>query len=618
MWLTEGSGNHISKAILLAGLSAALLAGCQTHRDAGPTVQAPQSSAAVPAPALSPERAELENARLLYTIGRQEESYRIALRLSDQGFGEAHNLVYIHHSANQGVVRNEQVALAALRKGVAAGDPKAEANLGGLYLRGRWVDRDYGKARELIERSAAKGNRIGLTWLAIMYRRGEGVPKDVDKARELDRQTFEILKRDAAAGDPAAPYALGRRYLTGRGTDRDIDRGLSILRDAADRGYLNAIRWLARDYRRGRFLKVDKAEHIRWLRKAADVGHKTSQLNLGLNYRTGYGVEKNLDTAKSWMRKAAAKGHRFAAHELAKLLLVSSDTASKSEGVDWLRRNSESGFYLSMGLYGYANETGLGGTERDPVAALRWYRLALKGNHRIWNDRIGGMYLFGRGVEKSRAQAVRHLEAALKVLKPGKRRDIAEWMRALAMARLTNEEFADLKNEGLLAEYNTKPDGKKAAELTAKLYRGLARSNPAKFREHFAEWLKNHGKDSSSPFVLSAALHLENDNFQKALKEVNAGIELGDRTPRAYTVRGIVYYKLGDFEKSVEDFTRVIKVLPKLANVYALRGFAHLQLRTREGNVRGLADLLQAHHLEPENPRYRKIVEDLGLLGEQA
>ena len=52
-----------------------------------------------------------------------------------------------------------------------------------MYYHGKGVARDYAKAKEWFEKSAANGNNNAHTWLGLMYEEGKGVEKDTAKAR---------------------------------------------------------------------------------------------------------------------------------------------------------------------------------------------------------------------------------------------------------------------------------------------------------------------------------------------------------------------------------------------------------------------------------------------------
>ena len=64
----------------------------------------------------------------------------------------------------------------------------AENNLGLMYLSGKGVEQDYGKAFELFQRSANQGYDWGMNNLGGLYEKGWGTEQDMAKALFLYRE----------------------------------------------------------------------------------------------------------------------------------------------------------------------------------------------------------------------------------------------------------------------------------------------------------------------------------------------------------------------------------------------------------------------------------------------
>jgi TPR repeat protein len=75
--------------------------------------------------------------------------------------------------------------------------------LGGMYVRGEGVTKDYGKAIQWFQKAVDAGEPVAMYNLGLMYRDGVGVAKDYDKAREW-------LQKAADAGDKDAKQELAR------------------------------------------------------------------------------------------------------------------------------------------------------------------------------------------------------------------------------------------------------------------------------------------------------------------------------------------------------------------------------------------------------------------------
>jgi Flp pilus assembly protein TadD len=74
--------------------------------------------------------------------------------------------------------------------------------------------------------------------------------------------------------------------------------------------------------------------------------------------------------------------------------------------------------------------------------------------------------------------------------------------------------------------------------------------------------------------------------------------------------RGIAYARAGDMVQAVLDFTEAIALMPNYVDAFNNRGFAFEILGERE---RAEADFLTAYRLQPDNPRFRRKLLDLGL-----
>src|SRR6266567_4415080 len=75
----------------------------------------------------------------------------------------------------------------------------AQNNLGLMYLNGKGVARDYGKAFALFEQAAKQGDAWGINNLGGLYEMGWGVKQDRQKALAYYKQASE--KGNKRAGD---------------------------------------------------------------------------------------------------------------------------------------------------------------------------------------------------------------------------------------------------------------------------------------------------------------------------------------------------------------------------------------------------------------------------------
>jgi TPR repeat protein len=117
-----------------------------------------------------------------------------------------------------------------LEAAAATGNPRAEAALGELLLRGDGLPRDDVRALALLEKSARAGHGPAAFRLGFLLSRGEnGAARDPARASAYFRAA-------AAAGEPEAFFNLGAAHANGRGVKRDYAEALAWLTVAKRRG----------------------------------------------------------------------------------------------------------------------------------------------------------------------------------------------------------------------------------------------------------------------------------------------------------------------------------------------------------------------------------------------
>lgn len=150
------------------------------------------------------------------------------------------------------------------------GDPEFEAELGGLYGRGRGVQQDDATALKWYRKAADQGFAGGEAGLGYYYHFGLGV-------QQSDGEALHWYQLAAQQGDPNGEDALGWAYLNGQGVAEDDIAAVHWYRKAADQGYPKAEYDLAWMERYGRGMPRNNKEALRWFRKAADQGDPEAQ-----------------------------------------------------------------------------------------------------------------------------------------------------------------------------------------------------------------------------------------------------------------------------------------------------------------------------------------------------
>lgn len=116
--------------------------------------------------------------------------------------------------------------IAALRKALDAGNPRAAYALATWYLHGKNVPQDYVEAVKLLRIAVKAHVPSALYDLAACYVNGEGVDKDPWEA-------FRLYLLAALHGDDQAVFKVGRAYYYGFGVPEDR-RVAMIWLDRAD------------------------------------------------------------------------------------------------------------------------------------------------------------------------------------------------------------------------------------------------------------------------------------------------------------------------------------------------------------------------------------------------
>ncbi|VAW19236.1 TPR repeat, SEL1 subfamily [hydrothermal vent metagenome] len=158
----------------------------------------------------------------------------------------------------------------ALRKAAAAGDPRAQFEVGAIYAEGKATAQDLGAAARWYQRAASQGFA------------------------------------------PAA-YRLGNMYENGVGIDKNLEQAALWYKLGAEAGNRMAMHNLASLLASGSLGKQRFAEAAQWFEKAARLGLKDSQFNLGMLYARGLGVTQDMQTSFKWFSIAAGTGDQDAA-----------------------------------------------------------------------------------------------------------------------------------------------------------------------------------------------------------------------------------------------------------------------------------------------------------------
>lgn len=154
---------------------------------------------------------------------------------------------------------------------------------------------DYATAMRIYQSLASQGDPRAQSNLGHMYLRGRGTDKDYPAA-------LKWFRRAAALGVADAQYSLGEIYLREWGVEQDLTEAARWYTRAAEQGHAGAQVTLAVLYMIGRGVHQSQPKAAFWFERAATQGNADAQVELGDIYAAGRGVGRDPVTAYKWLR----------------------------------------------------------------------------------------------------------------------------------------------------------------------------------------------------------------------------------------------------------------------------------------------------------------------------
>ena len=298
-------------------------------------------------------------------------------------------------------------ALAEFTRLAAAGNVKAQNNIGGIYFDGLGVDVDYAEALKWYRLAAEAGNAEAQHNLGYMYYKSAGVPQD-------DAEAVKWFRLAAEAGLINAQQKLGLMYFDGRGVEQDIrfaymwfyladflgSKKVKVLSDKIVKqmtpeqlteakkmlGQYMAKRLLGNICYKGEIVSEDSTEAdikrgndayesgdyataLAIFTALAEAGHTEAEYKLGLMYYYGEGVTKDHEEAAEWISRAASAEFADAQNTLGEM------------------------YYEGKGVYVNYEE------------AVICFGDAAQAGHPEAQWNLGHMYLTGEGIEQNNHRA---------------------------------------------------------------------------------------------------------------------------------------------------------------------------------------------------------------------
>ncbi|MBO9418984.1 sel1 repeat family protein [Labrenzia sp. R4_2] len=308
----------------------------------------------------------------------------------------------------------------------------------GLQKVGRWE-----AAADLLTQLASDGHPVALYHLGRAYKNGWGVDADLDQARlifmEAVRYSFAYRGETAyelgrlfqrSSGErcaeialqwfqkalgwdyPKAHVQLAKHYERGIGTERDLTLAFHHYERAAIAGYPSSTINYARILLNGRYGSTPNPEQalfwaeraIAGLEKKARDGSASSSKTLGRLYRDGEFMTADRALARDWFLRSADLGDAGAMHDLALMMLATSDDKDTvQEALKWLRlaaKAEHGGALTGLARLHLKEKHGL-----DADAAVELLERGVAAGHPGAMEELGRLYAKGKLVEQDRTKA---------------------------------------------------------------------------------------------------------------------------------------------------------------------------------------------------------------------
>jgi TPR repeat protein len=197
----------------------------------------------------------------------------------EAGYPDSMNRLAYFYYLGDGMQKDEKEGIRLFKKAFSKGNLKAGTALGMLYL----FDEKGGSKKEgfrYTKKAAEGGEPTAMGNLANCYYYGNGTKKD----RRLAKEWYG---RASDAGMDSSTTQLGVMYHE----DGNDDKAFALFKEAAERGFPEAMGWLAACYQYGYGTEVNSLAAVQWLEKAASLGSREAEQALQYLYKEIKGMK---------------------------------------------------------------------------------------------------------------------------------------------------------------------------------------------------------------------------------------------------------------------------------------------------------------------------------------
>lgn len=210
---------------------------------------------------------------------------------------------------------DDKKSISCYRKSMEAGYPDSMNRLAYFYYLGDGMQKDEKEGIRLFKKAFSKGHLKAGTALGMLYL--------FDEKRGSKKEGFRYTKKAAEGGEPTAMGNLANCYYYGNGTKKDRrlakewygrasdagmdssttqlgvmyhedgndDKAFALFKEAAERGFPEAMGWLAACYQYGYGTEVNSLAAVQWLEKAASLGSREAAQALQYLYKEIKGMK---------------------------------------------------------------------------------------------------------------------------------------------------------------------------------------------------------------------------------------------------------------------------------------------------------------------------------------
>lgn len=254
------------------------------------------------------------------------------------------------------------------------GNAEAQTELGMAYAIGNGVDKNMVEARQWWEKAAASGSSSAQYALGLLYTKTgyDGVTQDYKVAASW-------FEKAAKNGDAWAQYSIGLLHDNGNGFDKNDKMAGQWYLQSAEMGNEYAQLNVGLMYYFGQGTDQNHSEAAKWFRKAAQQGNPASAYFLGLMFESGQGVQGDMELAATYLRRAADGNVAAAQTKLGDFYYDGKAGLQQNyvEALRWYGKAAELGDSTAAILIARMYDGGIG-TEKDPIKATHWSRMAMK------------------------------------------------------------------------------------------------------------------------------------------------------------------------------------------------------------------------------------------------